>query len=414
MNKKYSRKFDDGQLVMLVYMLGYILLLIALVSYLGYDKGLMVMDIPSMVPLFSDLHVITASYETIIDGGDPYLQNDADPWGRPYNYPRIWLALGYLGLNSTNLFFFGAVMAIIYVGLTFKLFSGLSKKEGLYASLLLFSPSSALAIERGNIDLVIYILLTLSIFIYKGDSIKNSAKVFLLIFLASALKLYPIFAVFVFLKEKKNVFFKIFISMNVLFLLYFIVSWSDLEFIFKNTPNAPAASYGVVILPMHVLFAFFEGGQEAVPRFRLIGLLIGNFILLLVMLGIYIKVKNVKYTFELFKCTEDKKLVFFYLGVGIFVGSFALGNNWDYRLIFLFFTVPQLLYWFKHQIELRTVVFSCLGLILALVQWNFFSYERLTRIMVINELCTWVLVGLLIYLFLLSSPLWFQKFLKIN
>ena len=39
---------------------------------------------------------------------------------------------------------------------------------------------------------------------------------------------------------------------------------------------------------------------------------------------------------------DNKSLVAFRTGAGVYVGTFILGNNWDYRLIFLTFTVPVL------------------------------------------------------------------------
>lgn len=40
---------------------------------------------------------------------------------------------------------------------------------------------------------------------------------------------------------------------------------------------------------------------------------------------------------------DTKELLAFRIGAGLFVGTFALGNNWDYRLVVLILTIPQLL-----------------------------------------------------------------------
>jgi hypothetical protein len=70
------------------------------------------------------------------------------------------------------------------------------------------------------------------------------------------------------------------------------------------------------------------------------------------------------------------------LGAGIYAGTFLLGNNWDYRLIFLLFTVPQLAEWTRQKngffttlarITLGALIVSCWYLVL--VKWfSIFKY----------------------------------------
>ena len=414
MKTGYTKYFDDGQLVMLAYLLFYLSLLLLLYYFLGYEKAFMVLDIPVMIPAFADLHVIVGGYETMINGGDPYLANGFDPWGRLYNYPRWWLLLGYLGLNHGNLFFLGCLMGIGFFIVVFRLLRGLTKSEGLYSALVICSPSSILAIERGNIDVIIFILLAAAVFLYSQDTRFQKLKVFMLVFISAMLKLYPVFAAFIFLKENKKTFIRLFAGLLILFLIYLAVSWSDLVLVFKNTPGAPARSYGTAILPMRVFYSLLGSEHELKPWFRLWGIVIGFSFLLLVTGYCFYKVRQRNVTLNIVQHAEDYALVSFRLGAGIFIGTFALGNNWDYRLIFLIFTIPQLLFWHKHIPEIKTLSFTALATILALVQWNFFSNEWANRIIILNELTAWALVGILIYLFLLSLPAWMKQFLRLS
>src|SRR5438309_9017369 len=53
-------------------------------------------------PNFADMRFLTSGLETVRVGGDPVRLNAFDPWLRPINYPRIWLALSHLGLGAKH------------------------------------------------------------------------------------------------------------------------------------------------------------------------------------------------------------------------------------------------------------------------------------------------------------------------
>ncbi len=224
--------------------------------------------------------------------------------------------------------------------------------------------------------------------------------------MTSFLKLYPVFAILVFLKENKDIFYKICGVMFILFLSYLILTWDDLEKIAANTPYGVIRMYGAAVLPLRVFSDFIGMDHNLRPYFHLFSLLIGNAALLLIVVFCFIKAKSSKYCLNLESFTERYLLIAFRLGFGIFLGTFVLGNNWDYRLIFLIFVIPQLLYWYSNCPEIKRVTFIALALIVILMQWNFFSNETFIRIMLLNEIASWILIGVLVYLFFLSLPEW--------
>jgi hypothetical protein len=82
-----------------------------------------------------------------------------------------------------------------------------------------------------------------------------------------------------------------------------------------------------------------------------------------------------------------------------------LGNSWAYRLIFLIFTVPQLVIWIRNDpprklvsvIALATVIGSCCP------TWVSSG--------ILDEIFNWLLFGTLLYLMMSSLPWSFQKLL---
>src|SRR5271157_4318097 len=64
-----------------------------------------VWGVPAMPSIFADLHSITAGIESQRAGYDPLYMNPNDPYGRPMTYPRLWLTLGFLGIQQKDTLF---------------------------------------------------------------------------------------------------------------------------------------------------------------------------------------------------------------------------------------------------------------------------------------------------------------------
>lgn len=412
MINKHTRYFDDGQLAMVVCILFTLVIFLLTIHAYGYQQAADVLNLPVMTPAFSDLHVIVSGYETTVSGGNPYISNETDPWNRLYNYPRAWMILAYSGLDHQNLFFLGLCMMFIFYFVAVKFLKGLTWYEGLYCGLLLVSPVSLLAIERGNVDVIIFIVLALAVKIYSGKRKISKMLTFLIVSIMSLLKLYPVFSIFIFLNERKYLFIKIVGLMFIILVFYFIYSWVDLLYIFRNTPDAPSRAYGATILPLHGLYKILGSHYDLRPYFRLTALALGNLILFVIVIYCIFKLK--KSSNHMKNATESYFLPAFHLGAGIYLGSFAIGSNWEYRMIFIIFMIPQLFYWYRNVGELSEIVFITLGLIVILMQWNFFSYEGVMRVVIINELFSWWLTGMLIYLFLWSLPDWLKNIIGIR
>jgi hypothetical protein len=105
----------------------------------------------------------------------------------------------------------------------------------------------------------------------------------------------------------------------------------------------------------------------------------------------------------------------FRMGASIYVGTYLFGSNFDYRLMFLLFTIPQLMQWASHSdSRLRRVAritFACAMYSL----WSVFLSRLLNAIsatwvqLLLDALAKAVLVGGLTYLFVLSAPQWVRS-----
>ena len=81
------------------------------------------------------------------------------------------------------------------------------------------------------------------------------------------------------------------------------------------------------------------------------------------------------FIFKNLKISDNKKIPkshnysFFILGASIFCGTFALGANWDYRLIFLLFTFPYLLELKKNNKKFLFIKHSLFVYLITLYLW---------------------------------------------
>lgn len=111
--------------------------------------------VPAMEPAFFDASVIGAWFELRAAGEDPSTNNPLDSLERTLNYPPTIFVFSALGWTRATTPVVGAILAIVYVGCVFLLTAGVSRNEAVYWSLLVCAPAGLLAVERGNLDVLI-------------------------------------------------------------------------------------------------------------------------------------------------------------------------------------------------------------------------------------------------------------------
>jgi Glycosyltransferase family 87 len=202
------------------------------------------LHIPSTTPLFADTRTVTDSIDCLAKGQDPYITRACDPWHRLYNYPPVWLDARYLGVTSRASNFIGTAMAILSVCALLLLFNARSWISAVIIFLAVISPSFLFAVERGNIDQLIFFLLTIGFFWIEHQ--RAAAKVYLsglLIVLLTVLKVYPIVAAALFLRYRNGVMKALLVAMFAIAAL-FLTSGHHLQTIFANTPQRAEATFG--------------------------------------------------------------------------------------------------------------------------------------------------------------------------
>ena len=106
-----------------------------------------------MWPPFNDLQVAWDGIAADARGVDPLLSKEL-----PYNYPRLWLVTSGAGLHRVPVVGAGLALAAGFLALALWILRVRTRGEAAIVALLLVSPSVGLAVERGNLDLVIFLL----------------------------------------------------------------------------------------------------------------------------------------------------------------------------------------------------------------------------------------------------------------
>jgi hypothetical protein len=366
-------------------------------------------NIPACPPSFLDSRQFAWAAEAHAQGYDPLIESPLNPLGNPLNYPRIWHLLFPLVVDVSRANILGSIVVILFfIGVgTFWFSKKFDNLTYFILSVVVLSPAVMLGIERSNIELILFFILSLALTINYYSSI---SALFVFVF-ASMLKLYPVFAFVYLLKENKRRFWILFLSASGIFILYALLTLNDFMQIYKVTPQAPTSSFGINV--------FWQG----LGHHRFFNLPISN------SLALFLKVLSYTLAFLILAATlyfsmrqkdaglyrQGQYIDAFRVGAGIYIGSFLIMNTINYRLIFLIFTVPQLVAWLRDSKE-KGISLVPLVTLTAMVfsVWSYFVMRFLGRNLtfVLEEFFNWIMLAGLLFLFFSSLPDWFSDYLR--
>ena len=233
------------------------------------------------------------------------------------NYPKVWILIAKL--IEKEIFFY--CFLFLSFGIYVYIFYIFIKKFNSYFFLyLFFSGPSLLALQRGNVDTLIFILLSFVL-------ITNNLFLKRLLFLISVvLKIFPVFAIQYFLLIKKNFIKTLLLAFACL--IYFYLIKDQLTHMMKNGPNSPDMSYGSEVVTLNLKKYYNISFNH---------IYLSSFLILSSISAYFLFFKKILLN-EMYKHQD-----YFSLGSGIFIFTFLITPSHDYRLIFLFFCVPLLL-----------------------------------------------------------------------
>jgi len=272
--------------------------------------------------IFTDWNYIF-NYYNCLNKIDLSYKNCKEILNFKFVYPSIWFDIVnyiYSYFNYLIIFFI-----IFYVFLSYLI---LKKNNKIYYLLFLFSPVSILLIQRGNNEILIFILVYLfSYFFYFK---KYNFLSLVSISIATILKIYPIglFLLLFFDDIKKIKYIKIisFITLTII-IYYFFVEFLEIN---KNhNPGKITLVYGSETI-FHIFNLLFDDIK--------INTFVFSFISLVVIIIISLCVGNKKYNY-----LNKNNEISFLIGSLLIVSSFFFNSSFEYRFIYILFSLPYLI-----------------------------------------------------------------------
>lgn len=355
--------------------------------------------------VYGDLRLLLKGVDLYGIGKDPFKEH----YEPPYNYPSFWRYFSYIkGFDASHykiigfLFIFCSQFLLLCAS-----GSWYDPKKAFYYMVLLLSPVSLLIFERGNNDLVIFLLLLFPIVCFPRS------KIFYILFflLAFMLKLYPVGAglLILYLYKEINVKNSVLIAgVLIIMLIYIGLNYEEIIMIRERTPTSIAElSFGFLVPLKNIM-------SHNSKMYKIEGVYWAGYIVLwLSVIFLLFKVfKNKWDQIDLTNNIASKEISLFLIGAGIFLFSFFLSISWEYRLFFLVLCVPAIMSWVKnHQFGAKYLM-----IILPLILWNQ-TLRKLTEklfsgnsngIFIINQ----ILIASLAIIFIFYIVLILKKSLK--
>lgn len=369
------------------------------VLYFIFPKILYNFFVPSIIKdnklyLFGDWSVIIAAVKCRLEKFDVFYNNPCDILNRKHVYGSILLFIPYFEkLNNFYLFYFPIFINLVFLILIASHFNFKYLKQIILYLLLIFNPSTLLLMERLNIDILIFLIMILLVYLRKD--ILN----LLFIFILSIAKFYPIsLLIMFFLNDKKlkvNILFSIILLTLTFYSLY--LDLPNLLKIIKNVSQFSAA---------HV-FSFSFLSLTKIPFllnfFTKEFLIILSFLVFLplFLFGYFLSKKNLIQD-KIFLIWDYKRSLFLVSG-SVLISCYFIFNNVYYREIFLFGLIPlSLELQFKYPFFKNLINFIIFKLFLFNIFYCFFLQSNLLLVFkqIINLLFLSFLFGLFLHLYL--------------
>lgn len=396
-----------GRRLFLLLLLGGVTLVSLLMAAYGPDRTWQLWNIPTMRPIFADARSITAGAESSRAGYDPLVDNPADPWHRVMNYPRAWQSVFRLGLNQRDTVAVAAVMFMAFITGLFLFVDRIERRTAWLLALGLFSPAVMLAIERANICLLVFFLCAAALAVLRRSDVAAA----LLLTMAGTLMYYPFLGLVCLARADRRRCLWLGGAGVATGLLYIALTWRDVMHVLRGIDRGTFMSYGCSVGWMA---ARQLGGSPATVV--AVAVLCG----LMLVAAVVALVTTARRDLRPAAAAVPHHLDGFRLGAAIYLGTFLLGNNWDYRLMFTLFCLPQLADWSRDaRPGLRRLAKLTLVVLLGSL-WGlfFFRFARYLpgagyTMLSLDETANWLLWGCLLALVPAALPDWARSRLPV-
>ena len=269
---------------------------------------------------------------------------DAHGWMANYSPLLLRLPLPWSTPDSTPLY--GPILDVLFL-LTLALLPRPRTRTDAAAMLLaLLSPLCVFALERGNLDLLMFALVALGVAGLEGG-LPARVAAYGAILAAALLKLYPAVALLLLLRERRAVFLPIATVLAALLALFVLVYHDELRLMAANLPITSPFGDIFAALQLPTGFVFFEHALRGMGRVydELDEVAFVGSVAVLdgVALICALRISRSPALRQALASLSGRESICLTVGAAIMTGCFFTGANVGYRAVHLLFVLPGML-----------------------------------------------------------------------
>jgi hypothetical protein len=305
------------------------------------------LGVPAETPTFVDMRSITTGWECQRRGIDPLPRNPCDPWAvsrddpRPASRPRLWQLPGNLGLDESSTVPLAIANAFLFFAAVLWFIGPLRLWETLVVSLALCSPAVMFGVERGNVDLVSIAVLAAALVLLHRTGTSSRLVAHGLFLLAGVMKIFPSFS-FVVLARQQGRWRLAAAAVAGLFALYIALTLNDILTLRRVYPQEISLAYGAGVLADAMTIWLDSHTGWPGERANQIG---GLFSKAIVALGVVAAIPiGLRWRQRYAQRERTVRFDGFLAGAAMYVGTYILLHEYDYRLTCLVLVLPRLLW----------------------------------------------------------------------
>lgn len=279
---------------------------------------------------FGDLRAITGATLTIDRGLDPLKDNVGDPWHRPANYPRVWMATAHaLRLTPRTTVPYALVLFLFFIGSLAVMARLVAKgSDAVVFYLFAVTPAALLCVERGKIE---FVVLTL---VCGVTAVRQPTARVGLLTGATLLKLFPVFGLAAFTVVSRRARW-IGLCAFGLIGVWAYYARADLRLIQSSVPVDSQGAYGLSSLAIGLWH--ITGGDRRVSWALAIVISVSA-----ASLGWWLARAGSPIDPATTEQLSGARTVGLLMAASIYIGTFGVASNYDYRLVFLLPALPFL------------------------------------------------------------------------
>ncbi len=291
--------------------------------------------IPFKYP-FLDWEYIGANVKCWNEGINVYVTNPCDVLNRTYNLSPLWLRAVFIPTDRAWTMPIGVGIILAFLLSLFWLLRPTNWREVIIFALTCTSPMVVEALERGNIDVIIFIMLVVAGVLCAGQ-LTNRILSYALILLAGLLKFYPLIALSTALRERPRTFFAIAATCGLIVVAYYYRFRDELAEALRSLPHG---GFGSVNLP-------FDGSRFAQRLMPGLEHFAWAPLLPYVVMGVLLAVTAIQVVYlarnrllaSAFAKMPEREAIFLIIGAALITGCFFTGQSVAHRGVHFLFVI---------------------------------------------------------------------------